>query len=288
MKSSVAQIPFLELSLLAGSLVIGASSFLVEGVWAATGQRSIEVKETSGSVTSGSNPAKPGNRLQASGGLNSGFGGSAVLALDDGIGTVRVSENSNVQVKTLGTGAGGSKQTRLYLSQGQLSSKIRPFTNPRSTFEIETPGGVAGVRGTEFGVTVGPDGKTGLSTTAGKVAFTAKGQTVLVEPGFSAFIVPGQPPTKPKATTNNTQLKLQLLPATGDSQVRVTGTVDPINLVTLNNQVINTGREGRIDSVVPIPANRQLRVVVRTPLGNQQVYELEVPNNMGAPANPSS
>jgi hypothetical protein len=43
--------------------------------------------------------------------------------------------------------------------------------------EISSPSGVAGVRGTVFGVAVDPKGKTGISTLEGAVATTAKGQT---------------------------------------------------------------------------------------------------------------
>lgn len=277
MKLSVAQTSLLGLSLFAGILVSNSFSFLADGVQAANGQRSVEVKETGGTVSSQSNPVKVGDRLEGSGGLSTDFGSSATLAVDDGIGTVKVSENSNVQVKSLSKGKDGSKQTRLYLAKGQVNSKVRPFTNPNSSFEIETPGGVAGTRGTEFGVTVGADGKTGLSTTQGKVAFTGLGKTVIVEPGFSAVLIPGQPPTTPRLTTNDTQLKLQILSITGESQVRVTAKTDPINLVTINNQVVDSGGDGQVNTVIPLPADRQLRVVVRTPLGNQQVYELGLP-----------
>lgn len=277
MKLSVASTSLLGLSLFAGILVSNSFPFLADSVQAANGQRSLEVKETSGTVKSQSNPVKAGDRLEASGGLSTELGGSATLAVDDGIGTVKVSENSNLQVKTLGKAKDGSRQTRLYLAKGQVNSQVRPFTNPNSSFEIETPGGVAGTRGTEFGVTVGADGKTGLSTTKGKVAFSAKGKTVIVEPGFSAVLIPGLPPTTPRLTTNDTRLKLQILSVTGERQVQVTATTDPVNLVTINNQVVESGGDGQVDTVIPIPADRQLRVVVRTPLGNQQIYELEIP-----------
>ncbi|MBD2744127.1 FecR family protein [Coleofasciculus sp. FACHB-1120] len=286
MKFPVFPVTLLGLSLVAGSLALTSLSFISEGVRAAVSPRSIEVKETNGTVTSQGKPVKAGDRLQASGSLTTNFDARVVLAMEDGIGTVQVSENTNVQVKTLKTSKDGSKQTRLYLDKGQVNAKVRPFTNPNSNFEVETPGGIAGTRGTEFGVTVGSNGKTGLSTIRGKVAFSARGKTVLVEPGYSALIVPGQAPTIPKVTTGDTRLKLQVLSVTGDGQVRVTGTVDPINLVLVNNQIVDTGGEGQLDTVVPIPSNRQLRLVVRNPLGNQQVYELEIPNSAGTSENP--
>jgi len=278
MNFSLVQIPILGLSVLASSLVVSVSALSVGTAQAAETQRWVEVKQTNGTVTSNGEQLKVGDRLQgANAGISTTIGSSAILAVDDGIGTVNVSENTNLQVKSLKTLPDGSKQTRFYMAQGQISSRVRPFRSRNSSYEIETPGGVAGTRGTEFGVTVGPNGKTGISSIQGKIALTAKGQTVLVEPGYSALIFPGEAPTKPKQISQDTRLQLKVLSATATGQVRVIAQVNPINLVSINDQLVDTGREGKIEQLVSVPSNRLIRVVVRSAMGNQQVYELEVP-----------
>lgn len=271
------RVPLLGLSLLAGSLVVSSSPFLTKSVSAQSHrQRYVEVTQGSGVTNPQGQSANVGDRLGNNSEISINAGGSATLSVDDGIGTVKVAENSNVRVKSLNTLPDGAKTTRFYLSKGQVNSTVRPFTNSKSSFEIETPGGVAGTRGTEFGVTVDSTGKTGLTTTQGKIAFTAQGRTVMVEPGFSSLIIPGQAPTTPQRTSRDTRLRVQLLSATENNQVRVMAEVNPVNLISINGQVVDTGLQGRINTLLPIPADRVVRVVVQTPLGDRQIYELEV------------
>lgn len=286
MKLSVAQIPLLGLSLLVGSVVV-SSLPLALAAPLPRGSRWVEVRQVNGEVTSNGRRVKVGDRLRVEGDrISTSSGSSAVLAADDGIGIINVAENTNIAVKSLKTLPDGSKTTRFYLTRGQTRSKVRRFTNRKSSYEIETPGGVAGTRGTEFGVAVSPNGKTTLSTVQGTIAFSAQEKTVLVEPGYSALIIPGQPPTTPRFTTGDTQLKLQVLDAANKDQVRVTARVDPINLVLVNGTVVDTGGDGQLDTVVPIPSDRKIILIVRNPLGNQQVYELQVPDSTGTSVNP--
>lgn len=286
MKLSVSHISLFGLPLLVGGLVLSSSLFANPSVQAASNQRYLEVKQTKGTVKSQQGqPVKAGDRLQAGSGISTSLNSSAVLSLDQGIGNVNVSPNTKLQAKSLKTNPDGSRTTRLYLAQGQLRSSIRPFNNPRSSYEIETPGGVAGTRGTEFGVTVSPNGQTGLTTIKGKVALTAQGKTVLVEQGYSSLIVPGQPPSLAQLTTGDTRVKLQVLSVTDNGQVRVTGTLNPVNLVLLNNQAVNVGGDGTLDVTVPFPSDRQIALVVITPSGEQQTYELEVPTATSTPSN---
>jgi hypothetical protein len=280
MKLSIATIPLLGLSLFAVSVVPAASPLLKGSVRAdEPPDRYVQVQETRGTVTSQGQPVKEGDRLPvAEVGLSTSLGGSAILLLDDGIGTLNISEGTELRVKNLETKSDGSKTTRFYVDKGQVRSKVRPFTNPNSKYEIETPGGVAGSRGTDFGITVDPRGKTGIAGASGKVAVTAQGRTVMVEPGYSSLILPGEAPAKPSISNGDTRLRLKLLSVTQDNQVRVIAEFNPIDLVTINARVVDTGRDGKLDTAIPLPANRVVQVVVRSPLGNQQIYELEIPS----------
>jgi hypothetical protein len=58
------------------------------------------------------------------------------------------------------------------------------------------------------------------------------------------------------------------------NKVRCICTVDPLNLVYLNGQPLKMDLTGKIDEVVPKPANSDYWLVVRSPVGNEVSYEL--------------
>ncbi|MBD1939071.1 iron dicitrate transport regulator FecR [Microcoleus sp. FACHB-68] len=245
-------------------------------------ERWVQIRRVQGEVTYQGQPARVGDRLAEGENLSTGSNSSATLVVDDGIGTITVSELSNLQIQNLDILPNGAKITRVFTNRGQSAARLRPFVNPDSRFDIafrgnddDEEGGVAGARGTEYGVAVGPTGKTGISIRSGTVEVVAQQQSVLLNAGTSSVVVPGKAPTPPRTTGENVQLKVKILPATLNKQVRVSGEVDPLNLVFLNNQPLETGTDGKFDTIVPLLPNRILRLEVRTPLGQEQVYELE-------------
>jgi FecR protein len=153
---------------------------------------------------------------------------------------------------------------------------VRPLTHHASRVEIKTPAGVAGVRGTEFGVSVQNDGKMGVGTKKGAVATSAQGQTVLVKAGFQNLTIPGQPPSPAVPLREDTRLNVSQLLARG-RRVQIVGTVDPVNLLLINQQPQNVNSNGRFDITVPLPSNRKVEATVLTPLGTKQLYQLVVP-----------
>ncbi|MEO0769286.1 MAG: iron dicitrate transport regulator FecR, partial [Cyanobacteria bacterium J06649_4] len=162
--------------------------------------------------------------------------------------------------------------------------RIRPLTNPATRIEMYTPAGVSGVRGTDFGVAVGPDGQTGVATFEGRVASSAQGQTVTVNAQQQTIIRPGEPPTPPQPLRDDPTLfieTLRVLPnqvdAAGRALAQVVGSTDPANLLELNIQQRLLDREGRFDITLPVVANGRIPAVVTTPLGTSQKYELLVP-----------
>jgi hypothetical protein len=244
-------------------------------------KRWLEVRRSVGQVIYTSNqksqPARSGLRLQSVGDtITTKQGSSAVLAMDIGTGFINIAENTTVTVSKLETGTGGERVTQLQVKSGQVRLQIRRLTHDTSRVEIKTSAGVAGVRGTEFGVSVQDDGKTGVATREGSVATMAQGKTVLVDAGFQNLTIPGNPPSPVVPLRNNTRLDIRQLLAEGD-RVRIAGTVDPVNLVKINQQKLDIDPSGRFDINVPLPANRQVNAVVITPLGRQQQYQLSVP-----------
>jgi hypothetical protein len=221
--------------------------------------------------------ATNGMRLQKVGDtITTKQGSSVVLAIDIATGLVKVAENTTVTIKKLESGNKGQKITELEVKSGQVNLQIRPLTHNTSRVEIKTPAGIAGVRGTEFGVSVQEDGKMGVATRKGAVATSAQNETILVKAGFQNITIPGQPPSIPVPLKEDTRLNINQLLAEGN-QVRIVGRVDVVNLLIFNQQRPNIDLNGKFDITVPLPLNRKVEAIVRTPLGKEQLYQLIVP-----------
>lgn len=224
-----------------------------------------------------SQPVHNGMRLQSVGDtITTKQGSSVVLGIDVGTGFVKVSENTTITVQKLEIGNKGERITELLVRSGQVSLQVRRLTNDASRVEIKTPAGVAGVRGTEFGVSVQNDGKMGVATKKGAVATSAQGQTVLVNARFQNLTIPGQPPSPAVPLREDTRLNVSQLLATG-RRVQIVGTVDPVNILLINQQPQNVNSNGRFDVTVPLPSNHKVEAKVSTPLGTKQLYQLIVP-----------
>ncbi|HNJ65017.1 MAG TPA: FecR family protein, partial [Turneriella sp.] len=62
---------------------------------------------------------------------------------------IRVDQNTTVQMKEFAVGEGGAQQDRLMLQKGTVFAKVAKL-DKKSSFAIQTPTLVAGVRGTQF------------------------------------------------------------------------------------------------------------------------------------------
>ncbi|MDX2098306.1 MAG: FecR family protein [Leptolyngbyaceae cyanobacterium bins.59] len=263
-------------------LAVSLSDFLAAKPLQVRVERWLEVRELSGSVMylrgALAQQAQLGTRLQQVGDtIKTGPRSSTLLEVDTGSGFVSMAANTTVQVKAIQTLPSGGRLTRLQVVQGQARFRVKRGESNNSILEIETPGGVSAVRGTEFGVNVHPDGKTGIATLEGKVETFAQGQSVMVEAGFQTLLVPGEPPTRPIPFQEGTGLKLQLLDAINSKTVRIRGQVNPVNLLTIADVSQTLDRNGQFDIQIPLPASRRIEAVVVSPFGKRQVYELAVP-----------
>lgn len=244
-------------------------------------KRWIDVQSVSGNVTlinrNGRESARVGQRLQSVGdGIVTGAQSSATLNLDSGIGTLQVSENSQFTIQEIQNNDGGA-QTKLNVSRGQVRLKLRTFTNPSSRLEIFTPAGVTGVRGTDFGVSILPSGKTGVATLRGKVAAAAQGKTVEIDRGFQSSITPGSAPLPPVQLRDNPSLDIQVFSKEDNGQVHIVAQTDDINLISIGEKVIEPNAQGIVDFRLSIGGNRSVQLLVTTPLGKQQNYQILVP-----------
>ncbi len=228
--------------------------------------------------TQPSRPAQVGDRLQVVGeGIQTGNRSSSSLRLDSEIGTVSVSQNTDLRVQRLQVLTNGGRISVLSVLKGQARLRLRPFNNPDSRLEIETPAGVAGVRGTEFGLSVTETGKTAIATLTGLVEASAQGETVQIEPGFASIIIPGQPPTPPFPYTDEVRLQRVRLWRTSLGTLVVSGQVAPTNLVWINEQAVEPGIDGKFRASVPFPYRFSVSIQVQSPLGKLQSYRLQVP-----------
>ncbi len=244
--------------------------------------RWLEVRSLSGQVSylygQITEPAKIGTRLQTVGeAIRTGDRAQTRLALDTGIGFVHLAEKTLLRLQQVRTTPDGGRITRLQVTGGQVRLQLRRFTNPSSRLELETPVGVSGVRGTEFGVSVQPSGKTGVATLTGSIVTSAQSQSVVVDAGYQSLVIAGEPPTPPMPITNDTRLVLRMLMQVDDRRVRIMGKVDAVNMLVVANAAQNTDRTGQFDILAPLPADRRIAATVITPLGKQQAYELHVP-----------
>jgi hypothetical protein len=116
---------------------------------------------------------------------------------------------------------------RLNMEEGQMWIDVGGL-DPDETFEVETPGVAASVRGTRFSVRAQPDGATIVSTRAGTVTVAAGSTTVSVTAGYQTTVLPGASPESPVPMSMDEQVRWGMamgsdlevvLPAVGGSQV---------------------------------------------------------------------
>jgi hypothetical protein len=252
------------------------SDTVAQNLTVPTSDRWLEIQRTSGSVTLNGSTARTGQRLDSVGDrIVTGANSDAYLLIDTSIGSVYISANTELQVTSLSTQSDGSRVTLLSVRRGQARIQARTFTNPNTRLELESPSGVAAVRGTDFGVSVGPTGQTAILTIEGIVAANAQGETVEVPADFSSIIVPGEPPTPARPTVEDLRLQVSANENFGGRRVTVRGSTDPVNLVTLNGDTITTDENGRFR--IEARSRGLLNFVVLSPLGNERVYTITTP-----------
>ncbi len=240
----------------------------------------LEVRQAQGKViltTSPPKPARVGDRLSKIGdALQTGPNSSAILRLDRKIGTVNVAENTLLRIRRMGRLRSGARVTTLDLDQGQVRLNVRKFTHPSSRLDIRSPAGVAAVRGTDYGISVGGDGRMVVATESGLVTAAALGKTVYLEPDFGSRLRPDQLPSDPQPLDRELWLKLQNTEI-NDRQVYVSGTIHPLNSVIVFGQELPVDDDGRFDVSLPMPDSISLfdfEVEVRNALGEQRSYSL--------------
>jgi FecR protein len=274
---------FLFLVLISALYMAEFNGAVAQDVIQVRADRWLQVEKTIGQVNflqaNASRVARVGDRLQSPGdGVSTGKASSSTLLVDTVVGTVDITESTDIRIQNLEMAPDNGRITRLLVSKGQAKLRLRPFTHRGSRMEIRTPASLSAVRGTTFGLTVQPNGKTGLAVEEGSVLSDAVGQSVEVRGGFQNFTIPGETPSLPVPLRDDTTLRHQFKRVIdrGVRKVQLTGQVDPVNSVVVDGVPQNTDREGRFaNTLQPLPSSLRFQVVVITPLGKQQRYDLK-------------
>ncbi|MBX2862932.1 MAG: FecR family protein [Leptolyngbyaceae cyanobacterium MAG.088] len=241
-------------------------------------QRTLHVQRLSGRVTTlagGRKNAQVGDRLTAAGhSIATGYRSSANLRIDGGSGSIAVAQNTHMIVEQLSVSSSGGHVTVLDVPRGQARVQVPPFTNPSSRLELHTPSGVAAVRGTDFGVVVSEDGKTGIATLEGKVEASAQSVAVPVEAGMVSIIRPGETPTPAKPLDRELDIQWTLY-EWRDKQLHIEGKINPANTLLVAGEDITIGRTGYFKADIPLK-KRTHRVIatVKNPMGETRRHRL--------------
>lgn len=273
--------------------------------------RSLEIREIRGTVTFKGRQAVVGDRLLVPGDeIITGPNSTARLAIDNNIGIVEVAENTAVKISSLS----GEKDTAIFVSLGRVRLSIgktaatTPAANTSTiippnqiaslnTFSglgklnqiaqqkssartapvrVETPEGVAGVRGTSFGVSVS-EGKTAVETIEGAVGVSGRTDSeVVVNAGSATTIFSQTPPVAPSASRRLAQLKVRSLFRLSGDIYRLSGQINPIDLIYVNDEAIKIDREGKFSIQGMLPPSRRLKIVVRGPSVTERYYSFVV------------
>ncbi len=272
----------LAAALVASSCLLGGSKMMAQRSIPIRVERWLAIQQIEGIVTyrrdTVQKAAQIGDRLEWVGdSLSTGKNSTATLLVDTGVGTINMSENTILRVQSLSMASDNGRITRLEVPQGRVYLKLRRFTHPGSRLEIKTPSGLSGVRGTEFGLSIQPSGKTGLATRQGAVVASASGADVRVTAGYQNFTVSGEPPSIPVPLKNDPSLRYQVQQEIDSQRVRrfrLIGQTDSVNALTVDGVAQSTDREGRFSALFYASSYPRVKVVVTTPLGKTETYEL--------------
>lgn len=99
--------------------------------------------------------------------------------------------------------------TELEVRNGRCVAKVKKLQSSGSTFNIKTPSGVSGVRGTAFAVEVGEDGASQFMAIEDTIFVMAQDVEIVLEAGWEVAVEPDMPPQDPQQILPETMQKLE-------------------------------------------------------------------------------
>jgi FecR protein len=204
-----------------------------------------------------------------------GRGAAVILVASDKSVTIRVSENTSLQIEQINE-KNRVRYMRLKLNKGKVFVTIPKQNMFESRLSVETPSTILSPRNTEFGVTVDPSGKTGLATQKGKVIASALDREVAVESGFQNLTVLNEPPSAATPLNRDTRLLISDHSISTDEknsqQLQIKGKVlNPVNLLIISDELQETKPDGQFDVAVDLVSPKQeISAVIIPPIGDRQ------------------
>jgi len=126
------------------------------------------------------------DKLRVGDRVKTGDDGSVILTFDSG-NVISISPMTLVSITEL-SASGSVKRSVVSIDNGRLLAFARKLGNPESLFEVRTPYGAAGVRGSEVVVTVTEDSAT-FQVLSGSFDVVVNGVSAVLEAGFQMDIL---------------------------------------------------------------------------------------------------
>jgi hypothetical protein len=136
--------------------------------------------------------------------IRTGDEGSVEITFEDGA-TFLLSPRTTLGITTAQKKGAMRTIQNLFLQTGRAIIKSTPIARGEKDLMVRTPNAVAGVRGTDFRLSVDPEETTRVEVLRGIVGFEASRQNVEVKEAEGSIARKGEPPTNPR----------KLLPAPG-------------------------------------------------------------------------
>jgi hypothetical protein len=125
--------------------------------------------------------------------IKTGDNSTAEITFVDGT-TIELQAGTEIEVDSLACADTGPITLVLKQTIGGIIFRVTKVIDPASRYEVETPTGVAGVRGSAMQVYVSEDGTTWITNLEGDIWAVAQGVEVQIPQGQQCIIRPGQPP----------------------------------------------------------------------------------------------
>jgi uncharacterized repeat protein (TIGR01451 family) len=138
--------------------------------------------------------AQVGMPLGTGDAVKTGDDSTAKITFLDGS-TIELDADTQIEIASLNISTDtGSKTITLNQIIGSTVSRVNRLVDTESSYQIETPAGVAAVRGSTMVVYVIEDGTTWITNKHGTVSGIGQGVELKIPLGRTCIIVPGQPP----------------------------------------------------------------------------------------------
>jgi hypothetical protein len=201
-------LPLLVLTILVTSILVGCEGSGTPSPLASLSKAvgDVSVSNDGGSWTG----AHVGMSLDTGDGVKTGDDSTAQITFLDGS-TIDLEANTEIDIVALEiSSATGSKTITLDQIIGDTVSRVTHLVDPESSYEIDTPSGTAGVRGSVMVVHVGPDGTTVVTNEEGEVYAIAQGVLVEVPEGETCVMINGEQPRLLPVAVNDSAATLEL------------------------------------------------------------------------------